>query len=215
MKIQVTFDPTRILAHRLLGYENRMLAHADFEDDKKDAGEIGAGHGVTALFELVPVGVEMPDLEDREDDPDAARGHFEGPGMMRVDLRYKRPVGDESSLLTSFHAEDTGSVMMTATDDLRFAAAVAWFAEELRSSTPDPEVFATLRPLAASSLGEDSGGWRAGFLEMVDLAQGAAQRKLEEAEARVDEAESEEQPIIQNNMPGTRSEVGLDISGLK
>lgn len=215
VKIQVTFDPTRIIAHRLLGYENRMLAHADFEDDEKDAGEIGAGHGVTALFELVPMGVEMPELEDREDDPDAAQGHFEGPGMMRVDLRYKRPAGDESSLLTSFHAEDTGSVMMTATDDLRFAAAVAWFAEELRSSTPDPEVFATLRPLAASSLGEDSGGWRAGFLEMVDLAQGAAQRKLEEAEARVDEAESEEEPIIQTNMPGTRSEVVLDISGLK
>ncbi|MDP6386863.1 MAG: von Willebrand factor type A domain-containing protein [Planctomycetota bacterium] len=217
VKIQVTFDPTRVLAHRLLGYENRMLAHADFEDDKKDAGEIGAGHGVTALFELVPVGTEMPDLEDREDDPDAAQGHFEGPGMMRVDLRYKRPGdGDESSLLTSFHAEDTGSVMMTATDDLRFAAAVAWFAEELRSSTPDPEVFAALRPLAASSLGEDSGGWRAGFLEMVDLAQGAAQRKLEEAEASAEETEDEEGPIIiGGDMHCTRPESALEVSRLK
>ena len=203
VKIQVTFDPTRILAHRLLGYENRMLAHADFEDDKKDAGEIGAGHGVTALFELVPVGVEMPGLEDREDDPDAAQGHFEGPGMMRVDLRYKRPAGgDESSLLTSFHAEDTGSVMMTATDDLRFAAAVAWFAEELRSSTPDPEVFATLRPLAASSLGEDPGGWRAGFLEMVDLAQGAAQRKREQPAIGSDETAASIEPASQAGRNG-------------
>jgi len=186
VKIQVTFDPERVVAHRLLGYENRMLAHADFEDDAKDAGEIGAGHGVTALFELVPVGVDMPELEDREDDPDASKGKFEGPGMMRVDLRYKRP-GDleQASLLTSFHADDTGSVMMTASDDLRFAAAVAWFAEELRSESPDPQVFAGLKLLAESSLGEDEGGWRSGFLEMVDMAQGAAQRKLDLAVSQV------------------------------
>jgi hypothetical protein len=86
----------------------------------------------------------------------------------------------------------------------------------LRSSNPDPKVFAALRPLAASSLGEDSGGWRAGFLEMVDLAQGAAQRKLEEAEASAEETEDEEGPIIiGGDMHCTRPESALEVSRLK
>ncbi len=117
VKIQVEFDPDEVASWRLVGYENRKLAHADFDDDRKDAGEIGAGHSVTALYEIVP-----------------RRGEPVGDGtLMSVSLRYKHPAGDTSSLLTHTVSADARS-LAAASDDFRFAAAVAQFGMLLRNS---------------------------------------------------------------------------------
>lgn len=131
---------------------------------------MGAGHGVTALFELIPVGQELPEIErpciDVEDDL-ASWGHED---LVRVDVRYKSPRGGESRLLT-FRGEDRGLDCEEASVELRFAASVAWFAELLRESSHVAGTgFGDARRLAASSLGADVGGHRAAFLELVDRA---------------------------------------------
>ncbi|MEE8466869.1 MAG: VWA domain-containing protein, partial [Planctomycetota bacterium] len=170
VKLQVSFDPSRVAAHRLLGYENRRLTHRDFADDTQDAGEVGAGHGVTALFEWIPVGQELPTFDGSQIDPHAGLESWEGAGLVRVDVRYKDPAGGASRLLTR-RAQDSGLDCEAASDDLRFAASVAWFAELLRgSSHVAGTTFSDARRLAASSLGADVGGHRAAFLELVDRA---------------------------------------------
>jgi len=170
VKLQVSFDPARVAAHRLLGYENRRLAHRDFADDTKDAGELGAGHGVTALFELIPVGQELPEIDAACIDAEADVAGWESGDLVRVDVRYKSPHGGESRLLT-FRAEDRGLDCEAASGELRFAASVAWFAQLLRDSSHVAGTgFGDARSLAGSSLGADVGGHRVAFLELVDCA---------------------------------------------
>ena len=138
VKIQVEFNPARVAAYRLIGYENRVLAAQDFNDDKKDAGEIGAGHTVTALYELVPAGVEVPaakvdDLKyQKPGGPAPAAGTGE---LVTVKVRYKAPDGDKSKLMAHAVADDRRE-LAKASADLRFAAAVAGFGMLLRE-TPD------------------------------------------------------------------------------
>jgi Ca-activated chloride channel homolog len=170
VKIQVEFNPARVQAYRLLGYENRLLAKEDFADDRKDAGEIGAGHTVTALYEIVPVGAEPVAIgtdsltyQRVTLNPSASRSSE----LLTVRLRYKDPQGSRSRLLSTavVDREERGS------SDLRFASAVAAFAMVLRNSEfkGDASYDLVLR-LALEARGEDPDGYRSEFISMVERA---------------------------------------------
>ncbi|MEI9896475.1 MAG: YfbK domain-containing protein [Chthoniobacter sp.] len=137
VKIQVEFNPAQVAAYRLIGYEKRLLAKEDFNDDTKDAGEIGAGHTVTALYEVVPAGGEVPTQFAKTDElkyqvPADKPAEVErrkvpaelGKEMLTLKLRYKAPDGDVSKLL-EFPLTDTGATWEKSSQDFRFAAAVA------------------------------------------------------------------------------------------
>jgi Ca-activated chloride channel family protein len=171
VKIQVEFNPERVRSYRLIGYENRMLAAEDFNDDQKDAGELGAGHTVTALYEIVPVGSDS-DFDTPSIDPlryQSPEGVTEGRGgseLAFVKVRYKDPEGTESRLL-SRPVEDREA--RRASVDFRFASAVAGFGMLLRDSEYRGDMTAEeIVRLAESGLGEDADGYRRGFLEMVE-----------------------------------------------
>lgn len=168
VKLQVEFNPAQVSEYRLLGYENRTLKREDFTNDKVDAGEIGAGHTVTALYEIVPRG-EQGWLEPlRYGKPDVVMSDRQGEmAMLRV--RYQLPEGGDSRLIERPIA---GAVSGKASDDLRFAAAVAAFSQQLKDgrytggfSLKDTEA------LARGARGEDRFGLRAEFVQLVELAQ--------------------------------------------
>ncbi len=173
VKIQVEFNPAKVKAYRLIGYENRALANEDFADDTKDAGELGAGHTVTALYELVPAGSEeevraAPDLRYQESrlSPDAIRTDE----MMTVSLRYKHPAGDTSSLLVTPIA-DAVRTLDTTSADFRFSAAVAAFGMLLRDSEfKGNATYDAVAGWARESIGEDREGYRAEFIQLVKTA---------------------------------------------
>ena len=173
VKIQVDFNPEQVGAYRLLGYENRLLAAEDFEDDAKDAGEIGAGHSVTALYELVPPG-NLDDLPEAPESryvasPKAAEGD-KSDELLTVKLRYKEPDGDESTPL-EVPVTDHGLDFADASDDFKFVSAVAAFGMLLRGSDhAGTATFDAAIELAQSGIGDDPGGYRAEFLELVRAA---------------------------------------------
>ena len=170
VKIQVEFNPARVSAYRLVGYENRALRAEDFADDKKDAGEIGAGHTVTALYEIVPVGVSMdlPAVDPLKYQQPAISDGSRTPEMLTVKLRHKEPTG-ERSRLTSVVLEDTPG---RASADLRFAAAVAAFGMLLRDSDHKGSASWTqVIDLARSAIGPDLEGHRTEFLVLARKAQ--------------------------------------------
>jgi Ca-activated chloride channel family protein len=173
VKIQVEFNPRMVGAYRLIGYENRVLRKEDFADDRKDAGEIGSGHTVTALYEIVPPdqAADLPTAEplkyQRPSEP--SQGSESGEALT-LKLRYKEPDGEISRLL-SYPITDAGYSMDQASEDFRFAAAVAAFGMILRDSphkgTADLDQVARL---ARAGMGSDEGGYRSGFVDLVDLA---------------------------------------------
>jgi len=175
VKIQIEFNPAEVASYRLLGYENRMLAAEDFNDDKKDAGEIGAGHTVTALYEVVPAG-EKNSVETSSVDPlkyqkrpklSKAAGAGE---LLTVKIRHKRPDADKSTL-QEFSVADGGGKFSAASDDFRFAAAVASFGMLLRDSEHKGNVtFDAVLEIASTSAGDDPRGYRREFLAMVERA---------------------------------------------
>lgn len=173
VKIQVEFNPARVAGYRLIGYENRLLTAEEFNDDTKDAGEIGAGHTVTALYELVPAGLEVPganidDLRYQTTTPTEAA--FEGE-LFLTKVRYKAPKSDESVLLT-FPVRDSMDTLEGMTTDFQFAASVAGFGMLLRDSQFTEELeYDDVIDLANSSRGLDEYGYRA---EFVNLARNAA-----------------------------------------
>ena len=190
VKIQVEFNPAEVASYRLLGYENRILAAEDFRDDKKDAGEIGAGHTVTALYEIVLVGEEAGPAAGRGAEPlkyqaapapvpPVAKPALDGPASrewLTVKLRWKQPEGNTSTLREVPLAEK-GGAFDAASADLRFAAAVAAFGMILRDS--EHKGTATLpfaAELAGSALGRDQGGYRAEFLDLVRRAEALGDR---------------------------------------
>jgi Ca-activated chloride channel family protein len=176
VKIQVEFNPARVAGWRLLGYENRLLRSRDFADDRKDAGEIGAGHTVTALYEVVPAGVpvpapEEPELKYQEAKESAASA---GSEMLTVRLRWKAPDGDVS-LLSEFPLVDRGLAFGDADPEFRFAASVACFGLVLRGSAHRASAsFDTALELAQGTLGADANGWRHEFLALVTKARSLA-----------------------------------------
>ena len=180
VKIQVNFNKHLVSAYRLIGYENRMLRKEDFNDDKKDAGEIGAGHTVTALYEVVPAGVELPGQaaadDDKYSDPPSSETTEANPELLTVRLRYKLPDGDKSLLLET-PVVDEGRKYSAASGDFKFAAAVAGFGMILRDSKlkGDSNYDAVLE-LGAEGVGSDPEGYRKEFLELVKKARGLGRR---------------------------------------
>jgi len=173
VKIQVEFNSAKIAGYRLIGYENRMLANRDFNDDKKDAGEIGAGHSVTALYEIVPAGQAIEndgvdELRYSKVEPSDTRFNDE---LLTVKLRYKEPNDSNSKLLTQ-GLLDRGNSIENATDNLRFAAAVAQFGLILRDSRYKGNAnFGNVSSLAQNALGSDLKNYRYDFLNLVGKAQ--------------------------------------------
>lgn len=175
VKIQIEFNPAQVGAYRLIGYENRLLAKEDFNNDKKDAGEIGAGHTVTALYEIVPTGQPIP----TEGNVDALKyqtpaattpAAAESKEMLTLKLRYKAPDGDTSQLV-SFPVSDVGKKFSQASPDFVWATAVAQFGLLLRDSTHKGNAtMASVLEMAQSARGADKQGYRTEFLELVNAA---------------------------------------------
>ncbi len=180
VKIQVEFNPAQVSGYRLIGYEKRLLAKEDFHDDQKDAGEIGAGHTVTALYEIVPAGKDVPasakvdalkyqtpaaeNPETRNQKPETS------PELMTLKLRYKAPDGDASKLL-EFPLTDTGATWEKSTRDFRFAAAVAGYGMLLRDSPHKGDAtWSAIHELAVEGKGEDTTGYRAEFISLLEKA---------------------------------------------
>ncbi len=174
VKIQIEFNPSRVQSYRLIGYENRALAAQDFNDDTKDAGEIGAGHTVTALYEIVPVGgLPQPGVDPLKYQQQAAPAPESGDHsgeLMTLKLRYKQPEGDVSKLL-EFPIVDSTQAFEQADADFRFASSVAAFGMLLRGSQHSgAATFDTVQGWAMNALGDDPHGYRAGFLDLVRKA---------------------------------------------
>jgi Ca-activated chloride channel family protein len=183
VKIQVEFNPRQVAGYRLIGYENRMLRTEDFNDDTKDAGEIGAGHTVTALYEIVPAGkpVDVPPVDDlkyQQPLSDASTATDDGSDksdvsgeLLTLKMRYKQPEGDTSRKL-DWAVTDDGKAFGQASTDYQFAAAVAGFGLSLRDSQHKGNLtYAAVLELAQAGLGSDEHGYRAEFLEMIRRAQ--------------------------------------------
>ncbi|HEX5131172.1 MAG TPA: VWA domain-containing protein [Candidatus Krumholzibacteria bacterium] len=172
VKLQVEFNPARVSSYRLIGYENRLLQDRDFDDDSKDAGEIGAGHSVTALYEIT--------LTDRDDDRTGkplkysdrvvrSNGRHDGE-LLTVSFRYKEPAATESQLL-AVAIRDRGTRFAKASDDFRFSAAVAEFGMLLRGSSECGDAtMADVVATARSARGEDAQGYRAEFVRLAEAA---------------------------------------------
>jgi len=180
VKIQVEFNPARVASYRLIGYEKRMLRKEDFNNDKVDAGEIGAGHTVTALYEVVPVGAStnpaasVPPVDalkySSNERPTSAQSTTSNE-MLTVKLRYKKPDADKSELVERA-VTDTAGKFENAPVDLKFAAAVAEFGMILRDSEYKGNgTFAAVLEWAQEGKGSDANGYRSGFIELVRKAQ--------------------------------------------
>jgi Ca-activated chloride channel family protein len=173
VKFQLEFNPARVKAYRLIGYENRMLNDEDFNDDKKDAGEMGAGHNVTALYELIPAGSGenagnidplkyQENQENVRPDPKAE--------LLTVKLRYKQPDGTTS---TKFEEPVKGLVLDAGATSVsfRFSAAVAEFGMILRNSEFKGNAsIENVLALARDSRGQDPEGYRGEFIKLVNTA---------------------------------------------
>ena len=183
VKLQIEFNPARVAGYRLIGYENRLLADEDFNDDTRDAGELGAGHTVTALYEVVPAGVTVPREEVDElryqpqpDDPPLSEFEDE---MLYVKVRYKDPDGAKSKLLEQAVADRTG---MPSTD-FRFATAVAGFGMLLRDSPHAGTLtLDDIVSLAEEGKGHDPRGYRGEFIRLVELTRDLGLLKAETEE---------------------------------
>ncbi len=171
VKIQVEFNPAQVHAYRLIGYENRKLAAEDFNDDTKDAGEIGAGHTVTALYEVVPTAIEidLPDVDalKYQKSAEISRGNVSRE-LLTVKLRYKQPDADKSELI-EVPVIDNNLKFEDASEDFRFAAAVASFGMILRNSPyKSASTLSLVQNIAELAQGYNTGGYRSEFLLLVD-----------------------------------------------
>jgi len=174
VKIQVEFNPALVQSYRLIGYENRLLNKEDFNDDKKDAGELGAGHTVTALYEIVPVGVafksgdvdplkyQTPKMVDKSNNSNE---------MMTVKIRYKEATGTKSKLITKT-VKNTNRNWRYASDNFKWSAAIAEFGMILRDSEYiDTDSYAQAVSLATEAKGKDDFGYRGEFIRLIEAAE--------------------------------------------
>jgi len=173
VKLQIELNPARVKGYRLIGYENRRLADTDFTDDTKDAGELGAGHSVTFLYEIVPAGSdeELPGVDPlkyqtSELSPEAIASDE----LLTVKLRYKPP-GTERSLAMELPLRDRDVPLQATSDDFRFATAVAELGLLLRGSEfKGRAAYPALLARAQGALGDDPGGYRRDFLDLAERA---------------------------------------------
>lgn len=170
VKLQVEFNPAKVKAYRLIGYENRVLKNEDFNNDKKDAGDLGSGHTVTALYEIIPVGVDseffkIDDLKYQKTtiDPKANRSDE----LMTIKFRYKKPDGDVSKLIVH-PLVDSNIPLAKTSDNFRWSASVAAFGMLLRESEYIKNFsYDAVVQMAQQSKGEDKEGYRIEFINMV------------------------------------------------
>jgi Ca-activated chloride channel family protein len=170
VKIQIEFNPNKVQAYRLIGYENRLLADEDFIDDTKDAGELGSGHTVTALYEVIPVGIEsdyLKTVDDLKYTKSTVASNLSDE-LFTVKFRYKKPDGHKSIEMVHVQKDDVSE----PSNDLKFAASVALMGMQLRDSKFDNE--ATLKnvaQLAKEGKGLDTDGYRSEFIRLVEAYQ--------------------------------------------
>lgn len=185
VKIQVEFNPAKVQGYRLIGYENRMLAKEDFNDDKKDAGELGSGHTVTALYEIIPAGVNAPELKKVDElkyqkPAQKAGGFSNSDEVLTVKLRYKEPAGTESKLLKEIISGNAVN-FSSAGENLQLAAAIAHFGMILRGSEYKGNGdYKMVEKLLIPVIGNDDEGYRAELLTLVKKASGMKPESDEE-----------------------------------
>lgn len=173
VKIQIEFNPSKVKAYRLVGYENRLLNKEDFNDDKKDAGELGAGHNVTAIYEIIPAGsaellASVDSLKYQKVIPQVKSNSND---VMTIKFRYKDPNGTTSKLITEI-LEDKKDSFISASEDCRFALAVAEFGMILRDSQFKGESnYKSVLKIAKASKGTDDDGYRAEFIRLVEMVE--------------------------------------------
>ncbi len=173
VKIQIEFNPNQVKAYRLIGYENRKLRPEDFKNDAIDAGELGSNHSVTALYEIIPAGskskfyTEADELKYTTTTPTENKYTNE---LATIKFRYKKPDGDQSIEMVQT-IENKSSLLQNTSDDFKFSNAVAWFGLKLRdskliASSSSKDIIA----LAKQGLSNDSEGYRAEFIRLVEAA---------------------------------------------
>jgi len=173
VKLQLEFNPAKVAGYRLIGYENRLLANEDFKDDTKDAGELGSGHTVTALYEIIPVGVEskfLADVDELKYQRRADNNKAQNLGdILTVKFRYKAPDGDKSSLIEEV-VYDRALPLERASDNFRWSAAVAEFGMLLHKSIYKGDAsYSKCRLLADGARGKDEEGYRREMIKLLDL----------------------------------------------
>ncbi len=172
VKIQVEFNPKHVKGYRLIGYENRLLENEDFNDDKKDAGELGAGHNVTALYEIIPAGsrekINTVDPLKYQTPVESTENLDE---VITVKLRYKDPKGSKSKLISSIVHDRSYIPLAQASENIKFASAVAQFGMLLRDSEFKGNAnFKDLIQLAKDAKGKDNSGYRSEFIKLANMA---------------------------------------------
>ena len=174
VKLQVEFNPAQVQAYRLIGYESRLLQDEDFNNDAKDAGEMGAGHTVTAFYEVIPAGVES-DYAGKVDElkyqkPEKTVPVSLSKELLTVKLRYKQPDGDSSKRIEITLADDKANKVSV---DFHFASAVAMFGQLLRDSDyKGTSTYDKIISLAKTGLGKDAKGYKREFIRLVEIAKG-------------------------------------------
>ncbi|NDV78252.1 VWA domain-containing protein [Dysgonomonas sp. 511] len=181
VKLQIEFNPTKVQAYRLVGYESRLLNKEDFNDDTKDAGEMGAGHTVTAFYEVVPVGVKSnmignvdPLKYQNEDQPTSNRkiGKSLLPDLLTVKVRYKQPDRNKSKKMEVTLVDNNRN---DVSDDFRFAASVAMFSQLIKESDyKGNATYDKAIALARSGTGNDKQGYRREFIRLMESVRGMA-----------------------------------------
>jgi len=177
VKLQVEFNPAAIAEYRLVGYETRTLKREDFNNDKVDAGDIGSGHSVTAIYEVTPTGspaVLNDDLRYAETQKPAPEASPHGGELAFLKIRYKKPDGDRSELITTPVTEANAvPALAEAPNDVRFSVAVAAFGQKLSGVTALADYsYDAVIDLAAAAKGTDPFGYRSEFVNLVRLAKG-------------------------------------------
>lgn len=187
VKLQVEFNPSKVQAYRLIGYENRLLKSEDFNNDQKDAGELGSGHTVTALYEVIPTGIksdfiETVDALKYQSSKDITPGN-PSPELMTVKARYKDPDGSKSKLI-QHPVIDVHTALAQTSANFRFAASVAQFGMLLtHSGFMQQSSYNNVLALANTALSNDPEGYRKGFLDLVKKAAMLAKQQLQNGEA--------------------------------
>ena len=178
VKIKVEFNPAHVHAYRLIGYENRLMTPPEFDDDRKDAGDIAAGHSVTALYEIAPAdalrtvarlaqGLKYQQPPQPVSPPLELTEAAHSGELLTLSLRHKQPDG-EKSILREFALKETARPFSTASQDFRFSSAVATFGMLLRRSQfRGHATFDEVEKTAVEALGSDPGGYRTEFLDLV------------------------------------------------
>ncbi len=170
VKIQVEFNPATVKSYRLIGYENRKLADRDFNDDKKDAGDMGAGHSVTALYEIVPAD-SLENVADVDPLLYQKSQTVGGSDLLQVKIRYKKP-NEETSLLMTHRVDANAQTAALPSDNLQFAAAVVEYGMLLRNSEFKGQAsYAQALALARGARGGDENGYRSEFIKLLEISQ--------------------------------------------